>query len=68
VTTAVKVIDWPKTDGFAEDVTVVVDADAAAADAIPRNRRMALSATAERAATNGRRDEVKRITPSRLSR
>jgi len=44
LTTAVKVTDWPKTDGFTEDVTVVVDGAAASAVTIPRARMMTLSA------------------------
>jgi hypothetical protein len=50
LTVAVKVIDWPNTDGFTNDVTVVVDA-AAATSTIPRRRTTTLIAAAQDMAT-----------------
>ena len=67
VTTAVKVIDWPNTDGFTEDVTVVVEGDAAAADMVPRETMTRLSATAKNAGPMGYLEELSGLTRSRSS-
>src|ERR1700693_3488278 len=68
VTTAVKVTDWPKLEGFVEDVTVVVDGDAAAADTIPREKTVMFSAMAKSAGPQRHLEEFKRMTGFRLSR
>src|ERR1700730_1794237 len=46
LTVAVKVTDWPTTDGFTEDDTMVGDA-AAATSTVPRRRMAMLSAIAK---------------------
>ena len=66
VTTAVKVTGWPKTEGFAEEVTVVVDADKAPASTIPRRRMRMLSATAKNVGTTGWLVGLNRKAGSRL--
>jgi hypothetical protein len=63
LTTAVKVIDWPNTDGFTEDVTVVVDA-AAATSSVPISRATTLSATANEIGTTDERLYLNRSTGS----
>src|SRR5438128_1175312 len=59
VTVAVKVIDWPNTEGFTEDVTVVVD-PAAATSTIPWRRRTMLQATANEIGSSGEWRELNR--------
>ena len=62
LTTALKVTDWPKTDGFTEDVTVVVDT-AAATSTIPSSAITAFRANATKI---GRLDGLNRKAGSPL--
>ena len=63
MTTAVNVIDWPNTEGFTEDVTVVVDA-AAATSMLPMSRTTMLSVTAKEIGTIEQRADLNRTTGS----
>ena len=67
VTTAVRVTDWPKTDGFTEDVNVVVEGASALADVVSRTRLAMLTATAKKIRPIGRLTILSRKAGSRLS-
>src|ERR1700687_5638017 len=67
VTAAVKVTDWPKTDGLADDVSVVVEGASALADVVSRTRLTMLTATAKKIRTIGRLAILNRKAGSRLS-
>jgi hypothetical protein len=68
VTTAVKVTDCPKTEGLAEDVTVVDDGPAAMALMTPRRRITTLSAVAKDSRPIAQREGLKRERGSGLIR
>jgi hypothetical protein len=60
LTTAVKVTDCPKMEGFAEDVRAVDDGTAAAASMTPKRRITTLSATARDGGTTAQREGINR--------
>ena len=63
MTTAVKVTDWPNTEGFTEEVTVVVDA-AATTLTIPVSTTTKLSVTAKETGTIDVRTDLNRTAGS----